>query len=91
MLLQTLPLNDATLKAHILAQVLQEQAEHSAVLQSVTTEVVANIDTLDAFRQETSAEIKQSCDQMADAILARALIETITDLGRHYDISKLFL
>ena len=91
LLLQTLPLQNATVKAHLLAQVLAEQAEHSAVLQSATPEVVPNIDALDTFRQETSTEIKQSCDQMADAILARVLIETVADLGRYYDLTKLLL
>ncbi len=90
LLLQSLPLKNPTLKAHILAHVLQEQAELTATLRS-DSEVSPNIDTIDTFRQETSREIQQSCDQMADAILARALIETVAELGRHYDLAKLFL
>lgn len=91
LLLQTLPLQSAAVKAHLLAQVLSEQAEHSAVLQSAVPEVAPSIDALDAFRQETSSEIQQSCDQMADAILARVLIETVADLGKFYDLAKLLL
>lgn len=91
LLLQALPLKDATLRAHILAQVLTEQQAHNAVLQSGDTEVVPQIDSLDTFRQETQEEITQACNQMADAILARALIETVADLGKYYDMSKLFL
>lgn len=79
------------MRAHLLAQVAAEQSEHSAILQSATAEVVPSIDSLDAFRQETSEEIRQACDHMADALLARALIETVADLGKFYDLTKLFL
>lgn len=91
-LMRCLPLRDDAIRAHITARVLAEQQDLAALLRTTEDQPDApvNVDAIDTFRQEASREIQLASDQMADALLARCLIETLSELGQEYDLSKYF-
>lgn len=91
-LMRALPLRNDAIAAHIAARVLAEQQDLAQVL-AVTedqVEVPVEVRAIDTFRQEASREIQLASDQMADALLARCLIETVAELGQQYDLAKYF-
>ena len=92
LLIQTLPLNEESVKAHITSRIVAEQQDLTKLVkQGKPVPETLNIEVIDTFRQETQQEIKAACDRMADAMLARILIESIGDISRIYDLNKVFL
>jgi hypothetical protein len=92
LLLQSLPLREDAVKAHIARCILAEQQELVEVLRTGgdAPEAPVNVDIVDNFRLEAQREIELASNQMADALLARCLIDTCTELGQLYDMSALF-
>lgn len=91
LLLQALPLRDDAIKAHITRTVLAEQEELARVMKCATegSEVPVGVDLIDNYRAEAEAEIRLASEQMADALLARCLIETCAELGDIVDLRAL--
>lgn len=102
-LMRALPLRNDAIKAHIAARVLAEQQDLAQVLSAAagddqqqhqqlhgSAEVQAEVRAIDTFKQEAAREIQLASEQMADALLARCLIETIAELGQQYDLAKYF-
>jgi adenosylmethionine-8-amino-7-oxononanoate aminotransferase len=90
-LLQALPLQNDAVKAQILSSIIEEQRRVGELKRrggSVVDSV--SVDVIDTFKRETQAELTAACNQMADAMLARCLIETLSELGQQYDLSKHF-
>jgi hypothetical protein len=92
LLLQSLPLREDAVKAHIARCVLAEQQELVEGLKAGgdAPEAPVKVDIIDNFRLEAQREIELASNQMADALLARCLIETCVELGQLYDMSALF-
>ena len=105
LLLQALPLREDTLHAHILKNILQEQEEPlQQLLQqasnttttatttdyNIHTEIPVQVDIIDAYKYEANKEIIQASNQMADALLARCIIELCADLGEFHDLNTIF-
>ncbi len=92
LLIQTLPLNEDSVKEHILSRIVTEQQDLTKLVkEGKSGPETLNIEVIDTFRQETQQEIQAACDRMADAMLARILIESIGDIGHIYDLNKVFL
>lgn len=106
LLLQALPLREDTLHAHILKNILQEQEEPlQQLLQqasntttttatttdyNIHTDIPVQVDIIDVYQYEANKEIIQASNQMADALLARCIIELCADLGEFHDLNTIF-
>ena len=92
LLLQSLPLRDGAIKAHIERVIIAEQESAANAINSrIGAEggesAVVDVDLIDNFRQEAEREMTLASEQMADALLARCIIETCADLEKEFDLS----
>lgn len=91
-MLQALPLREDAIKAHIQRVIVAEQ---EALTQSLlaadgeSSEVPVAVDMIDNYRAEAAREIELASHQMADALLARCLIEACADLAEFIDLESL--
>jgi hypothetical protein len=93
LMLQALPLRDDAIRAHIERTVLAEQQALTQVMLNCGTpgpaEVPVAVDIIGNYRSEAAREIELASHQMADALLARCLIEACADLADVVDLEAL--
>lgn len=76
-----LPLDNAVIADYLRRQVLDEQRRLTDAMRGhVSTHEAMRTECMDDFKAETQRTITESCAQMADAVLARCLVDIVVEL-----------
>jgi hypothetical protein len=82
-------MNPDMVAAHITRHVLDDQRTLVKLLQGEKgLHELLNITAIDVFKEETRAAIQDRSDQIADALMARLLINTAVEVGKVVDLEK---
>lgn len=87
---EALPMQPDKVFKHIKKQILDDQHTLVKLLKGEKgLHELLNITVIDSFREETVGVIREFSDQIAEVILARMLIQSLTGLGDVHDLSSL--
>lgn len=92
LLLEALPFHedDVAIAAYIRNKILTEQQQLTCYIkEDKSLQDLIHVDAIDTFKQETTSAIVEACESMAEAILARCLIEAVADLGNLFNLQQL--
>jgi hypothetical protein len=88
---QSLPMTADMVATHITRHVLDDQRTLVKLLQGEKgLHELLNITALDVFKEETRAAIQDRSDQIADALMARLLVDTAVEVGKVVDLVEAF-
>lgn len=92
-MIQKLSMNDNIIKEYINNQIIYEQTNMIHIMQSKTKLLnKITIQNLDDFKQVNIHNITESCNNIADTILTRCLIELVQDyeINNNYELKNIF-